>query len=226
MIQLTTLRKGATATAIRGGFSTSANLVVEALAAGRVTSLSPRKDLSLRPGVIYRAHTGIQIVTPRFNHTAMVVRATPEMWRYGVRVERVDELDGELTICFSTVEPFQLSDQENQSVSFEVHVFGVTGMTSVELTAGGERAEPGIKLALEKPTAHIKAIPVPAAPAAQKQAAKTPEQEAKAVSDWLNAPDETGHVVSKAAPVEITTEAAPAATSSLSKGLTAAIEGI
>ena len=176
----------------------AAAAVVEFLAPGRIPSLGVRGDLPLKPGVIYKAFTGVSPAS-EFPFRTYLVRPSQDCWKYGLEVKRLDFGEhSELIIYFTVLEPLR-TDQTQ--LIFEVMQSSSTiePFTHIETQAGVHLALPGIKQALE-PVTKVRFSP-PLAPNAQSAAPVNGRQmsEADAVkkaADWLNSPDERGKVVS------------------------------
>ena len=176
----------------------AAAAVVEFLAPGRIPSLGVRGDLPLKPGVIYKAFTGVSPAS-EFPFLTYLVRPSQDCWKYGLEVKRLDFGEhSELIIYFTVLEPLR-TDQTQ--LIFEAMQPSTTAnpFTHVETQDGVPLALPGIKQALE-PVTKVRFSP-PLAPNAQSAAPVNGRQMSDAESikkaaDWLNSPDERGKVVS------------------------------
>lgn len=167
---------------------------VEFLAPGRVPSLSVRGDLPLKPGVIYKAFTGVSSDFP-FPYLGCLVRPSPEAWRYGVEVKRIDFGEGsELLVYFTVLEQLRM---DQAPLRFEIGHPSLDGY-NVVTQEGPKLSLPGIKIALE-PVSTRKIVERPVAnPGTQGTANGKQMSEAEAqkkAADWLNTPDEKGKIV-------------------------------
>lgn len=167
---------------------------VEHLSPGKVPSLNVRSDLPLRPGVIYKAYTGIVSEFP-LPFPMCLVRAAADAWRFGVEVKRLDYGDGsELIVYFTVLEQLKLNEVP---LRFQVYHPCFDGAELVTQT-GGSLATPGIKIALEPATAR-RLVERPANPAGTQGGANgkqmTDAEAQKRAADWLNTPDDRGRVV-------------------------------
>ncbi len=177
-----------------GSLKLAAAAVVEFLAPGRVPSLSVRGDLPLKPGVVYKAFTGVSTNFP-IPFLGCQVRASPDAWRFGVEVKRLDYGEqSELLIYFTVLEQIRLDQLQ---LTFEVHNWTLEPLDPSAPFGNKEGATlslPGIKIALEPSTARrVTERPVAkAAPAAPTISEAEAEKRAR---DWINTPDEKGRVV-------------------------------
>jgi hypothetical protein len=205
---------------------------VEFLAPGRVPSLSVRGDLPLKPGVIYKAFTGVS-ATFGFPFLQSLVRSSPEAWRSGVEVKRVEFGEqGELLVFFTVLEQLKF---DQTPITFEVHDSLLASFGSFETQEGCRLSLPGIKIAIE-PVSTRKIIERPVAnPGTQGVANGKQMSDAEAqkkAADWLNAPDDKGKIVGgsdevfarqPAKPAQVTAAVAPKdMKSNLSRGVVTA----
>jgi hypothetical protein len=171
-------------------------VVVEFLAPGRVPSLGVRGDLPLKPGVVYKAFTGISANNFDFPYLSTLVRAAPDSWKIGVEVKRIDFGEkGELLVFFTVLEPMRIDQTQ---LLFEIRLPG-GNWPEIETEQGEPLALPGIKIALE-PVSNRRVVERPAAPQAAAPVHPPGRQmseaeAAKKAAEWLNAPDERGRVV-------------------------------
>jgi hypothetical protein len=205
---------------------------VEFLAPGRVPSLSVRGDLPLKPGVIYKAFTGVS-ATFGFPFLQSLVRSSPEAWHSGVEVKRVEFGEqGELLVFFTVLEQLKL---DQAPITFEVHNSFLQSAQSFETQDGSRLSLPGIKIAIE-PVSTRKIVERPVAnPGTQGTANGKQMSDAEAqkkAADWLNAPDDKGKIVggsdevfarAVAKPAQVTAAVAPKdMKSNLSRGVVTA----
>ncbi|MFA6132432.1 MAG: hypothetical protein WC869_00295 [Phycisphaerae bacterium] len=164
---------------------------VEFLAPGRVPSLSVRGDLPLKPGVIYKAFTGVSAAFP-FPFLGCMVRAAMEAWRFGVEVKRIDfGENSELIIYFTVLEQLRLDQAQ---LRFEISHDCLSVCTAIDTVEGGRLSLPGIKIAIEPVSARrVTERQVMAGQPASQQ--MTDAEAAKKAAEWLNAPDEKGKIV-------------------------------
>lgn len=204
---------------------------VEFLAPGRVPSLSIRGDLPLKPGVIYKAFTGVSSAFP-FPFLSCLVRASAEAWRFGVEVKRVEYGEqSEMIIYFTVLEQMRL---DQAPITFEVFDSTLSA-DSFETQEGCRLSLPGIKIAIE-PVSSRKIVERPVAnPGTQGTANGKQLSEAEAhkkAADWLNTPDDKGKIVGGsdevfarqvAKPAQVTAAVAPKdMKSNLSRGVVTA----
>lgn len=199
-LELTTCREGAKISNGNWGYvALGAVAIKEHLStSGRVTALGAQTEVTFRPGIVYKAYTGLKALFQKLD-----IRASAEAWKAGglevLRVnialpEREEEgqagptaLSGEIEVFFRVSAEFAFA---RKSPLFEL--WNPEGAT----VEPGERA-PSAGVAYR--TDGERRI-VPKAPA---QPAATPEAPggdpdaaaAKAARDWINSPDEQGHVV-------------------------------
>jgi hypothetical protein len=168
---------------------------VEFLAPGRVPSLSVRGDLPLKPGVIYKAFTGVS-ADFQFPFLGCLVRPCVDAWRYGVEVKRIDFGEGgELLIYFTVLEQLRM---DQAPLRFEIMDPQRLRFPDLITQDGPRLSLPGIKIALE-PVSTRKIVERPVAnPGTQGTANGKQMSEAEAqkkAADWLNTPDEKGKIV-------------------------------
>jgi len=180
-----------------GALRLAAVAVVEFLAPGRVPSLSVRGDLPLKPGVIYKAFTGVSTAFP-IPFLGCTVRASPDAWKFGVEVKRLDYGEqSELLIYFTVLETIRLDQLQ---LSFEVFGYlddpGRPVPDVFETEEGPKLSLPGIKIALEPVTARRVSERAPSQSTAPANGVQMTEAEAeRRAKDWLNTPAARGRVV-------------------------------
>lgn len=203
---------------------------VEFLAPGRVPSLNVRGDLPLKPGVIYKAFTGVSSAFP-FPYLGCLVRPSMEAWRYGVEVKRLDFGEGsELLVYFTVIEQMRL---DQTPLRFEISDSSLAGH-AVTTQSGPRLSLPGIKIAIEPVTA--RRFERPAGPTGMQGTANgqqmTEAEAQRKAAEWLNAPDDKGKIVGGSdevfarpvsKPAQVTAAVAPKdMKSSLSRGVVTA----
>lgn len=165
---------------------------VEFLAPGRVPSLGVRGDLPLKPGVIYKAFTGVSAAFA-FPFMASLVRPVAESWKIGTEVKRVDYGEqGELIIFFTVLEQLRLDQAQ---LMFEIIVDGAENREIV--TQGGSKLSlPGIKIAIEPVSARQVERRIAPSGGGSVGGQQLSEAEVhKKAADWLNTPDDKGKIV-------------------------------
>lgn len=209
-MRIQTIRPDAVVEAQENGyFSIRAVLCQEFLAhGGRVVVLYARTELSFRPGVIYKAFTGIALPDVP-NSASLLARATAAAWKHGLIVHRV-EFEGdlnELVVYFTVTEGFEFYRTQPlvEVAPILAHeprfVVGVdrdgqidtAKAPAIEVIKGPEAPPPGPQksqeegLKLAEPRKKGEAAP-----------ADDPEaSDAAKVRNWLNEPDEKGKIVAQ-----------------------------
>lgn len=198
-LSLTTCREDAKISQGNWGFTAfGATAIKEHLSStGRVMALGTQSEVTFRPGIIYKAYTGLKTGLQKLD-----IRASAEAWKSGsLEVLRVNiaipeakegekapsTMSGELEVFFRVSAEFAF---RRMTPLFEAWTpEGATVQAGERAPAAGVAFRTDGEKAIRPAHAPV-AAPTPGNPGASEEAAA--EQAAK---DWLNSPDERGHVV-------------------------------
>lgn len=178
---------------IEGFLAVCPVLLAEFLTPGRVAALGTKTELTLKPGVIYKAFTGVGF-TPAPSVASVYVRATADSWRAGLYPLRVEfDHSGEMLVYFTVAAGMEFV-RRNPLFEICLRPSAVDGgiPTSVSDHVKASVAPEGLSIAVAGER-HLKGHMAPA-PAVE---ADTKNAEA-VVKAWLNEPDPRGRVVEAA----------------------------
>lgn len=198
MTKIISLRPDAQVSPGTPGFvAVCAVLLSEHLTPGRIASLGTKTELTLKPGVIYKAYTGICFDT----HVALsdlVVRASPEAWRAGLYPLRVDysgtngrDEPAELLVYFTVAAGMEFVRRDPL---FEMALRSASTPEEVPTEVSGQTASHVVPEGLAIATTGERHLQGPPAAPVNSSAPTTANAEAL-VKEWLNSPDDRGRVV-------------------------------